>query len=446
MKSKVVALAFATVTAAVSLTAQSGIPDELFSEGERIWLGGEELAEAFAAGPRGELRVRQRTAIDWFLERGPGEAQTEGGSNPLDCLDFSVLDIQPSRAGMEGRANLWARIREAGLVAVGTVTERSAGLYLKTPYEMLVVQVSEWIKGGTGHRPETVYVPYPATHLMIAGRSVCSPHQRRVPPAPEVGARVLLVRWPSEFGFAGMNSPSVPIMNASPVLYEADGRLFLYDDFAEQTPGWDQLSFDEVVERARRLGKKQHSTPLVIGVNDNWRPMSSSLRNEAVRFDIDADGELEETAWILFDAAFLWLDRNANKVVDDASEFFGSHSIDADGNAFEASNGFDVLAAYDRTEYGGNGDGRIDRADGVWSQLLTWEDRNHDGVSQADEIARIRDYPRISHFLTEYRLVGRLDGSLNEITARSLFFVEGPGGGLRQRDIIDFSFAYNDEE
>lgn len=153
-------------------------------------------------------------------------------------------------------------------------------------------------------------------------------------------------------------------------------------------------------------------SPIVINLADG--PWRFSGANDAVWFDIDADGASNRITWTAGGEplAFLAVDRNGNGTIDDGSELFGTATRMLSGD--RAPNGFEALRELDA-----NGDRTIDPADSIWSALLLWTDANHDGVSQPQELTRLAQSD-VTALRTVYHQTGRTDRAGNELRFMSL--------------------------
>lgn len=120
-------------------------------------------------------------------------------------------------------------------------------------------------------------------------------------------------------------------------------------------------------------------SPIVIDVTGNGFAFTNAAGG--VRFDIRGVGQTERIAWpeLGSDDAFLALDRNGDGVINSGAELFGNATEQPASAKF--ANGYNALSVFDE-----NGDGVIDERDAVYSRLLLWQDANHDGISQAEEL------------------------------------------------------------
>jgi hypothetical protein len=170
--------------------------------------------------------------------------------------------------------------------------------------------------------------------------------------------------------------------------------------------------------------------PLILDLNGDG--IHTTDLNAPVFFDLDADGDADEITWTHPDTeeGILWLDLNHNRRVDDGSEIFGIGTTLPSGE--KATNGFEALQVYDDPAHGGNGDGRISAGDRIFGRLRVWVDRNHDGVSQDDELTSIHAL-RIHELFVNYVVDQTPDAYGNEHRFRSVYSKTDPGNPRRMR-------------
>ncbi|MFN0277739.1 MAG: hypothetical protein ACKVRN_03960 [Pyrinomonadaceae bacterium] len=112
-----------------------------------------------------------------------------------------------------------------------------------------------------------------------------------------------------------------------------------------------------------------------------------------MQFDIAREGAPRQTAWTSAssDDAWLVLDRSGNGLIDHGRELFGSYSPQPYLLPGEDKNGFRALAMFDQFDAGGNGDGKINRRDYIFDFLQLWQDVNHNGISEQNELHSVTD-------------------------------------------------------
>lgn len=182
-------------------------------------------------------------------------------------------------------------------------------------------------------------------------------------------------------------------------------------------------------------------SPIVLDLDDNGFTFTGP--DESVSFDIDADGIDNRITWTSSRGrdAFLVLDRNANGMIDDGAELFGTSTRLANGN--RAPNGYVALAEFDISTMGGNGNGVIDAGDSIWSELYLWVDADHDGTSDEPELLSLAA-AGVIEIGTKYTRSNRSDKYGNLFRFKAKTIVRDKHGRAHSANTYDVIFKMSD--
>jgi len=141
------------------------------------------------------------------------------------------------------------------------------------------------------------------------------------------------------------------------------------------------------------------NSPIIVDVEKKGFHLTDQAHGVLFQF---YGNQKQQVAWTdpKYGNAWLALDRNGNGTIDDASELFGN---DTPQPPSANPNGFAALAVYDLPENGGNGDGFITAADKIYPHLLLWTDKNHNGISEPNELQTLAQAGITSISLSYYK-------------------------------------------
>ncbi|MDE2442729.1 MAG: hypothetical protein KGP14_17080, partial [Betaproteobacteria bacterium] len=115
-------------------------------------------------------------------------------------------------------------------------------------------------------------------------------------------------------------------------------------------------------------------SPIILDLDGKGVKTLTSAQSRAT-FDLNGDGQRDDTSWIGGTEGFLFLDRDGNGTLSGANEM--SFTDDVPGAASDLAG----LRAFDS-----NGDGRLSADDAQFAQFKVWRDANSNGTVDRGEV------------------------------------------------------------
>ncbi len=226
------------------------------------------------------------------------------------------------------------------------------------------------------------------------------------PPPPPAG-------WGLEFDSTTRIAESETTrVSAQGVVNTSDGQQISFTLQLEMS-----RSFVQETSVSIREGDAVRKDPLVI----NFNGTGAQLTDAQFAFDLDADGQQENIAFVTGGSGFLALDKNHDGQINNGSELFGTRSGD----------GFADLAQYDQ-----DGNQWIDENDAVYSQLKVWQrdTSGHDSLGTLAQAGVGALY--LGRVASPFSVKTETNQTLGLVRSSGVFLYEsGMAGTLQQVDL-----------
>lgn len=127
-------------------------------------------------------------------------------------------------------------------------------------------------------------------------------------------------------------------------------------------------------------------SPIIIDIDGDGIELTAWT--DGVRFELIPERRDTIVSWTKAnsDDAWLVLDWNGDGLINDGAEMFGNITPQLEPPQGMERNGFLALVQLD------NGDLVINEYDQVFADLRLWQDKNHDGVSQSEELHTLLEF------------------------------------------------------
>ena len=124
--------------------------------------------------------------------------------------------------------------------------------------------------------------------------------------------------------------------------------------------------------------------PIALDLNNNGKIDTLSLEN-GVFFDHNGDKVAFKSSWVNSSDGILARDINGDGKITSGAELFGNFTKLKNGEL--AKNGAQALKDLDD-----NNDGIFDSNDKAFNEILVWQDKNSDGISQKNELKTLNEH------------------------------------------------------